>query len=88
MTLDTHEFIRRFLMHLLPQGSHRIRYYCMRTIRVLVAVPLITTDAIKAATTKPEELQAPEHPCLLRQPYAHHRGLLAGAQLRSAARIG
>ena len=27
MTLDTHEFIRRFLMHLLPQGFHRIRYY-------------------------------------------------------------
>src|SRR4030088_2817155 len=27
MTLDTHEFIRRFLMHVLPQGFHRIRYY-------------------------------------------------------------
>ena len=26
MTLDTHEFIRRFLMHVLPQGFHRIRY--------------------------------------------------------------
>jgi hypothetical protein len=24
MTLDTHEFIRRFLMHVLPQGFHRI----------------------------------------------------------------
>jgi len=27
MTLDTNEFIRRFLMHVLPQGFHRIRYY-------------------------------------------------------------
>src|SRR3974377_679191 len=27
MTLDTHEFIRRFLRHVLPQGFHRIRYY-------------------------------------------------------------
>jgi hypothetical protein len=27
MTLDTHEFIRRFLMHVLPQGFHRIRHY-------------------------------------------------------------
>jgi Putative transposase len=27
MTLDTHEFIRRFLMHVLPAGFHRIRYY-------------------------------------------------------------
>ena len=26
MTLDTHEFIRRFLMHVLPSGFHRIRY--------------------------------------------------------------
>jgi hypothetical protein len=27
MTLPTHEFIRRFLMHVLPQGLHRIRHY-------------------------------------------------------------
>src|SRR2546425_478278 len=27
MTLPTHEFIRRFLMHLLPKGVHRIRHY-------------------------------------------------------------
>jgi hypothetical protein len=73
MTLDTHEFIRRFLMHVLPQGFHRIRYYGLLTsptranniarIRALLAVPLIAIDAIKAATTKPEVPQAPEHPC-------------------------
>jgi hypothetical protein len=27
MTLATHEFIRRFLMHVLPKGQHRIRHY-------------------------------------------------------------
>jgi hypothetical protein len=27
MTLDTHEFIRRFLLHVLPDGFHRIRHY-------------------------------------------------------------
>jgi hypothetical protein len=27
MTLDTHEFIRRFLIHVLPTGFHRIRHY-------------------------------------------------------------
>ena len=27
MTLDTEEFIRRFLMHVLPDGFHRIRHY-------------------------------------------------------------
>ena len=79
MTLDTHEFIRRFLMHVLPQGFHRIRYYGLLAsptranniarIRELLAVPLIPIEAIKAAHTKastsaqPEELKAPEHPC-------------------------
>jgi Putative transposase len=43
--------LRRFLMHLLPQGFHRIRYYGLLTgqtrannitrIRELLAVPLI-----------------------------------------------
>jgi hypothetical protein len=27
MTLDPHEFIRRFLIHVLPTGFHRIRHY-------------------------------------------------------------
>jgi hypothetical protein len=27
MTLPAHEFIRRFLQHVLPQGMHKIRYY-------------------------------------------------------------
>ena len=73
MTLDTHEFIRRFLMHVLPQGFHRIRYYGLLTsqtrakniarIRASLAVPLIPIEAIKAATTKPEQPKAPEHPC-------------------------
>jgi hypothetical protein len=27
MTLAAHEFIRRFLMHVLPRGFHRIRHY-------------------------------------------------------------
>ena len=79
MTLDPHEFIRRFLMHVLPAGFHRIRYYGFLTsqtrakniarIRELLAVPLISIDAIKAAAAKastspqPEEPKAPEHPC-------------------------
>jgi Putative transposase/Transposase zinc-binding domain len=27
MTLDTHEFMRRFMLHVLPSGFHRIRHY-------------------------------------------------------------
>jgi putative transposase len=73
MTLDTDEFIRRFLMHVLPQGFHRIRYYGWLTsqsrvrniarIRELLAAPLIPIDAIKAVNGEPEEPKTPEHPC-------------------------
>ena len=27
MTLDAQEFIRRFLQHVLPKGTHKVRYY-------------------------------------------------------------
>jgi hypothetical protein len=73
MTLDTHEFIRRFLMHVLPGGFHRIRYYGLLAsavragnitrARQMLAVPLIPIDAIKATATKPDEPTTPEHPC-------------------------
>jgi hypothetical protein len=73
MTLDPHEFIRRFLMHVLPAGFHRIRYYGFLTsqsrvrniarIRELLAVPLIPIDAIKALDASPEAPKVPEHPC-------------------------
>ena len=48
MTLETGEFIRRFLMHVLPKGFHRIRHYGLlasgaradnlATIRILLAM--------------------------------------------------
>jgi len=73
MILPTGEFIRRFLMHVLPQGFHRIRYYGLLAsharadnvarIRQMLAPPLIPIDAITAATIKPDEPKAPEHPC-------------------------
>jgi Putative transposase len=73
MTLNKNEFIRRFLMHVLPHGFHRIRYYGLLTsqsrtknivrIRKLLKNPLIPIDAIKAANTNAEEPQAPGYPC-------------------------
>jgi hypothetical protein len=55
MTLDAHEFIRRFLLHTLPDGFHRIRHYgflanghraaklalCRRLLGVPAPVPII-----------------------------------------------
>ena len=73
MTLDTHEFIRRFLMHVLPGGFHRIRYYGLLAsavradniarARQMLAVPLLPIDAIKATAAKPDEPKPSEHPC-------------------------
>ena len=55
MTLSTHEFIRRFLIHVLPKGLHRIRHYGLfakgknraanvARARQLLAVPQITAQ--------------------------------------------
>ena len=72
MTLATHEFIRRFLMHVLPAGFHRIRYYGLLAsgkraeniarARELLALPLLPIEAIKASSTN-AMLQTPKHPC-------------------------
>jgi Putative transposase len=71
MTLETHEFIRRFLMHVLPAGFHRIRYYGLLAsgkraeniarARELLTPPILPIDAINS--TEPEEPQTPEHRC-------------------------
>ena len=54
MTLAPDEFIRRFLLHVLPKGFHRIRHYgllasatCKKNIaraRELIAMPVPVTD--------------------------------------------
>jgi hypothetical protein len=73
MTLATHEFIRRFLMHVLPAGFHRIRYYGLLAsgkraeniarARELLTLPILPVDAIKAATADTDQPQTPEHRC-------------------------
>jgi Putative transposase/Transposase zinc-binding domain len=73
MTLAINEFIRRFLIHALPSGFHRIRYYGLLAsttradniarARQLLALPMLPIEAIKAASTDPNEPQTPEHPC-------------------------
>ena len=73
MTLDTHEFIRRFLIHVLPSGFHRIRHYGLfasskrgeniTRARELLNVPAPQTEARDAAGPKPDEPQTLSHPC-------------------------
>jgi hypothetical protein len=69
MTLATDEFIRRFLIHVLPHGFHRIRHYglfakanCVANVaraRELLAVPKPQNDP--AALSQDNEPLA--HPC-------------------------
>jgi Zn finger protein HypA/HybF involved in hydrogenase expression len=73
MTLATDEFIRRFLMHVLPPGFHRIRYYGLLAsgkraeniarARELLTLPVIPVDAIQAACANTDQPQTPEHRC-------------------------
>jgi hypothetical protein len=73
MTLPTNEFIRRFLMHVLPAGFHRIRYYGLLAsgkraenvarARQLLAPPIIPVDAIKAIGASAAESQTADHSC-------------------------
>ena len=69
MTLDAAEFIRRFLLHVLPSGFHRIRHYGLfagtvraRNIeraRQLLAAPQVAPDqrARRGRTATPKHLR-------------------------------
>jgi hypothetical protein len=73
MTLATHEFIRRFLMHVLPKGFHRIRHYGFlangnRAANVAQARHLLALPGHDQASDhkSPEKLDGPNlpaHPC-------------------------
>ena len=76
MTLPTHEFIRRFLMHVLPKGFHRIRHYGFlangqRAAKLDLARKLLNVpaepDAPEPDAPKPEESEpdnrASDQPC-------------------------
>jgi hypothetical protein len=70
MTLATHEFIRRFLIHVLPRGFHRIRHYgllaktsgadSIARARELLAAPKPQNEPNKPTDTDPNE---PTCPC-------------------------
>jgi Putative transposase len=75
MTLATHEFIRRFLIHVLPSGFHRIRHYGLlangnraaniKRARELLAAPLTVakTEAPEAAPTDEQRVLSRPCPC-------------------------
>ena len=73
MMLATDEFIRRFLIHVLPKGFHRIRHYGLfaktsstdniARARELLAVPKPRGEPADADATGPHEPPTLSHPC-------------------------
>jgi len=72
MTLDATEFIRRFLLHTLPDGFHRIRHYgflangdrhdnLARCRRLIAREAAATPDQPHAVVDPPASDQAPIH---------------------------
>jgi hypothetical protein len=69
MTLPVEEFMRRFLLHVLPSGFHRIRHYGLLAnaarvaklarARQLLAAPLSPLIAVPLAPAQPLPAQAP-----------------------------
>jgi hypothetical protein len=72
MILDAHEFIRRFLLHVLPDGFHRIRHYGLfangSRVENIAKARALLVDAPspvepKAKPVEPEEAKAAPCPC-------------------------
>ena len=73
MTLPMGEFIRRFLMHVLPKGLHRIRHYGLfangnraaniARARELRAMPPRLTEPDDPKLAEPGDPQLHPHPC-------------------------
>jgi hypothetical protein len=72
MTLPTDEFIRRFLIHVLPKGLHRIRHYGLlakanRTANIARARVLLAAPST-SKQPEPSEPTATDEPRLLPRP--------------------
>jgi hypothetical protein len=68
MTLPTHEFIRRFLMHVLPKRFHRIRHYGLlangnRAASLAQARQLLAVPRREQAPENTDKPDLPDHPC-------------------------
>ena len=73
MTLDAAEFIRRFLLHVLPSGFHRIRHYGLfagvvrahniERARHLLASPEASAERSRAEADSDAETASPTRQC-------------------------
>ena len=62
MTLAPHEFIRRFLLHVLPHGFHRIRHYGLLASSARKADIARARELLAVSTPPPEPIETVEPP--------------------------
>ena len=65
MTLDTHEFMRRLLLHVLPHGFHRIRHYGLFASATRKANIARVRELLAVSTPTPEPVETEEPPAQL-----------------------
>ena len=86
MTLETGEFIRRFLTHVLPRGFHRIRHYGLLAsgvrannlakLRILLAMDVPASNKERRRQGRCARARSTgAQLSLLRRPHAHRRNL-------------
>jgi hypothetical protein len=90
MRLHPHEFIRRFLLHVLPKGFHRIRHYgllasanraeSIATARALLGVAPPAVDEQRQPEVAPDAPRALPCPC----PYCGSRMIIIEVFARGA----
>jgi hypothetical protein len=62
MTLSADEFIRRFLLHVLPSGFHRIRHYGLLANGGVAAISLRPGNCCTSLRPRPNRRQTKQHP--------------------------
>jgi Putative transposase/Transposase zinc-binding domain len=61
MTLETGEFMRRFLLHVLPKGFHRIRHYGLLAGTAKAEMVAKARELLSVPATEPDEDVATDH---------------------------
>jgi hypothetical protein len=80
MTLDPGEFIRRFLLHVLPKGFHRIRHYGLLASAGRAANIARARELLAAPSPMPK---AAKRSAMLTQPLPR----IGGRHVRAAAAV-
>jgi hypothetical protein len=87
MTLDAHEFIRRFLIHVLPSGFHRIRHYGLLAGGAKADNLARARKLLDAAAPAPETADSDADPATPDKPCPHCGSVMRIIELFKAGEV-